>query len=334
MEHVVTLGETGQAPRRARSRSRDTRSGSRSRCTRRSGRSGSRAAAIRCPPAAGTPSRTCRSRRTAPRLSCTRSSCCSGRPASTVPTTRRFSASCGQILAGRDAALVRLARHVHVGRTEHAVAALGEVVHRLHGREAQHAGGAAQVAGRALERVDLEDGVRRRPLDQQPGGRRRASTKPTTRNERSMNWRRVLGSLMRALLRPGRRGGRNTWIRRRTGSAARIRPCESTARWMCVHIGIEVLGADDRQQAAVGLEHLHARNHLLGGDDLAVRRRGEIDRVAAPHEVRRVASCRTCRTGRPEPRRASRRSPGGGRCRWRARHPRHRRSHRAFRSAA
>ena len=53
-------------------------------------------------------------------------------------------------LARRDAALVRHAGDVVVGRAEHAVAALVEVVHRLDRRQAQDAGGSAQVAGGAL----------------------------------------------------------------------------------------------------------------------------------------------------------------------------------------
>ena len=109
---------------------------------------------------------------------------------------------------------------------------------------------------------------------------------PIMRQERSMNWRRVLFSLMRVhppqaslrMMAIRRLGGpatrEKTLISRRTGSAARIRPFESTARWMWMQLRIKVLRADDGEQLAVGLVHLHPRDHLLAGDDLPVRARG------------------------------------------------------------
>jgi len=135
-------------------------------------------------------------------------------------------------------------------RAEHAVAALGEVVDRLHGGQTQHARGPTQVAARALVRIDLVHGVRRGPFGQQTAAAP-SVTKPATRHVRSMNCGACFVRSSRHLARSAGAAGENTWTPPPDGSAARIRPSNPPRGGSGAH-RVEVLRADHGEQAAVG----------------------------------------------------------------------------------
>jgi hypothetical protein len=65
----------------------------------------------------------------------------------------------GADLACWYAALIRKAAYIHVSRAKHSIAALFEIINRFNGGMAQNAGCTAKVAGCALERIDLVDGI-------------------------------------------------------------------------------------------------------------------------------------------------------------------------------
>jgi len=79
-------------------------------------------------------------------------------------------------------------------------------------------------------------------------------------------------------------------------------PFESTARWICVHIGSKC-SCDHGQQASIG-SNTFTRPHLLGRDDFAVGRGRDVHRLQHPTKSAGPA-CRTCRTCRWARRRAS-----------------------------
>lgn len=135
----------------------------------------------------------------------------------------------GTGLSRRQPLFVGLARDVEVRGAELAVTALGKLVDRFNRRLAQDAGSPAQIAGNAAGGIDLEYAAFCRSARKQR--RRSPDTDQTDNAEGAVHKLAATGFFTHSfLLTPGP-STEKTFAVRLTGSATRIRPFESTARW-------------------------------------------------------------------------------------------------------